>query len=110
MSDDEPAASIRQALQFRRRFPTWDRYGISGFIARSDDEVDDLGAHHLDRFETLLVFEIVDVLTAGFEVVATFRSPHVTITFTELPAVGVERLLALRHQEKRNPAFREEGR
>ena len=110
MSDDEPEVSIRQASQFRRRYPDFGRFGISGFVARDDDEVGDLGAHHLDRFAVLNVFGLADVLAAGFEVVATFRSPHVTIAFVDPPEVAVVRLLAVRHESRRNPAFREEGR
>lgn len=91
-------------------FPDFGRFGVSGFIARNDDEVDDLGAHHLDRFATLAVFGLADVLAAGFEVVATFRNPHVTIAFSDLPEVGVARLLSIPHETRRNPAFREEGR
>ena len=110
MTQDEPAISIRQAVQFQRRFPDFGRFGLSGFVAANDDEVVDLGAHHLDRFARLFVFELSDLVTAGFEVVATFRNPHVTITFVEEPGAGVERLLALRHEIRNNPAFREEGR
>lgn len=38
---------------------------------------------------------------------AAFRSPHVTIAFVDPPEVAVERLLAVRHEPRRNPAFRE---
>lgn len=102
--------SIRQASQFRRRYPDFYRFGISGFIARNEDEIVDLGAHHLDRFAQLNVFDLSDVLAAGFEVVATFRSPHVTIAFADPPGVAIVRLLSVRHETRRNPAFREEGR
>ena len=67
MSDDEPGVSIRQAAQFRRRYPDFGRFGISGFAARDDDEVADLGAHHLDRFAVLNVFELADVLAAALK-------------------------------------------
>ncbi len=110
MTQDEPAISIRQAVQFQRRFPDFGRYGLSGFVAANDDEVVDLGAHHLDPFARLFVFEVSELIGAGFEVVATFRNPHVTITFVEEPEAGVGRLLALRHEIRNNPAFREEGR
>ena len=83
MTQDEPAISIRQAVQFRRRFPDFGRYGLSGFVAANDDEIADLGAHHLDRFARLFVFEVGELTAAGFEVVATFRNPHVTIAFVE---------------------------
>ena len=107
---DDPEVSIRQALQFRRRYPDWGRYGLSGFYARSSDEVLDLGADQLERFKVVLVFRLVDVLEAGLEVVPTFRSPHVTIAFDDDPADGLARLLETRHERMLNPSHREEGR
>ncbi len=38
----------------------------------------DLGEDRLDAFATLFVCRLADVIAAGFEVVATYRSPHVT--------------------------------
>ena len=104
----EPAASIRQASLFRRRFEAWGRYGLSAFYARSDDEVLDLAEDRLDMFEVLFVYRLADVISAGFEVVPTYRSPHVTIAFYDEPAAGVARLLAVPHRDFVNPAF--EGR
>jgi hypothetical protein len=62
----------------------------------------------LQMFEVLFVFRLTDVVSAGFEVVPTFRSAHVTIGFYDEPAVGVARLLAVPHRDLVNPAF--EGR
>ena len=104
----EPETSIRQAQLFRRRFPEWGRYGLSAFYARSDDEVFDLGVDRLDTFETLFVYRTVDVVEAGFEVVPTYRSPHVTIAFYTDVHEGVARLLAVQHQIVTNPAYRTE--
>ena len=28
---DDPAVAARQAVQFRRRYPDWGRYGVSAF-------------------------------------------------------------------------------
>ncbi len=104
----EPDTSIRQAELFLRRFPEWGRYGLSAFYARSDDEVLDLGEDRLNAFETLFVYRTVDVVEAGFEVVPTYRSPHVTITFYTDVQQGIARLLAVEHREVANPAYRQE--
>jgi hypothetical protein len=105
----EPETSIRQAELFRRRFERWGRYGLSAFYARSDDEVLDLGEDRLEAFETLFVYSLADVLRAGFDVVPTYRSPHVTITFYDDAADGVARLMAVTHRTFDNPAYRREG-
>ena len=85
----EPEISRHQAELFRRRFEGWGRYGLSAFYARSDDEVLDLGEDRLDAFATLFVYRLADVIEAGFEVVPTYRSPHVTITFYDDVDTGV---------------------
>lgn len=59
-------------------------------------------------FSRLFAFELDVLVAAGFDVVATFRSPHVTIVFTEPPEAAVVRLFALPHLTITNPAFREE--
>ena len=104
----EPETSLRQAELFRRRFEGWGRYGLSAFYARSDDEVLDLGEDRLDAFATLFVYRLADVIAAGFEVVPTYRSPHVTITFYDDVDTGVARLLEVSHRIVSNPAFRQE--
>ena len=81
---------------------------MSAFYARSDDEVLDLGEDRLDAFATLFVYRLADVIAAGFEVVPTYRSPHVTITFYDDVDTGVARLLAVSHRIVSNPAFRQE--
>ncbi len=108
LEDAEPEASLRQARIFSTRYPDWGRTGLSGFIARNSAEVLDLGADRLVRFPRLLVFELDVLVNAGFEVVATFRSPHVTIAFTTAPEVAVAGLFMLTHETLVNPAFREE--
>ena len=67
----------------------------------------DLG-DRLNAFETLFVYRLDDVRRAGFEVVPTYRSPHVTITFYDDVAEGVARLLALAHRQVVNPGYRRE--
>lgn len=80
--DLEPGMSRGQAIAFLRRFPDWGRYGLSAYYARGDAEVDDLAADQLERFAVLAVFEMAALVGAGFEVVPTFRTPHVTVAFT----------------------------
>jgi hypothetical protein len=108
LESSEPETSIRQAKLFRRRFAEWGRYGLSAFYARSDDEVFDLGENRLSAFEALFIYCVADVLGAGFAVVPTFRSPHVTITFYNEPEEGVARFMAIDHRTITNPAFRQE--
>ncbi|MFN0028224.1 MAG: hypothetical protein ACKV2O_13740 [Acidimicrobiales bacterium] len=59
-------------------------------------------------FETLFVYSLAEVVGAGFEVVPTYRSPHVTITFYDDVELGVARLLAVPHLVVVNPASRKE--
>lgn len=108
VDDDAPASSVRQARIFSARYPAWGRSGLSGFIVRSEDEILDLGADRLVRFPILFAFELDVLVAAGFEVVATYRSPHVTIGFTGPPEAAVVRLFGLPHLTITNPAFREE--
>lgn len=102
----EPETSIRQATLFQRRFPTWGRYGLSAFYARSDGEVLDLAEDRLDSFRTLFVYRLHDVRSASFEVIPTYRSPHVTITFYDEPIEAIARLMAVTHETIENPAYR----
>jgi hypothetical protein len=108
VADIEPETSIRQAVLFQRRFPGWGRYGLSAFYARSDDEVLDLGEDRLDAFDTLFVYLLTDIVDAGFEVVPTYRSPHVTITFYDDVERSVAVLMNVAHRTITNPAHRKE--
>lgn len=107
---DDADVALRQAVLFRRRYPDWGRFGLSAFYARSMDELLDLGADPLERFAALAVFGLVALIDAGFEVVPTFRTPHVTIAFVEEPALAYRRLMDLDHQRVVNPGHREERR
>jgi len=80
--DLDPGTSRDQAESFLRRFPDWGRYGISAYFARDEAEVDDLASDQLERFPVIAVFERAVLVKAGFEVVATFRTPHVTVAFS----------------------------
>jgi hypothetical protein len=101
--DLDPEVSRHQADAFRRRFRDWGRYGLSGYYARNDAEVNDLAADQLERFPVLGLFAISELETAGFEVVPTFRTPHVTIAFTGDLAAALDRLAGLRMDLRPNP-------
>lgn len=93
---------VEDAERFRARFAGWDRYGISAFYAASDDEVDALCQSRLVRFDTVVVFRREDLLSAGVEVVPTFRTPHVTLCHAVLGEL-VERLIGCSYVVRVNP-------
>ncbi len=101
--DLEPATSRDQAVSFLRRFPDWERYGLSAYYARDDAEVDDLAADQLERFPVLAVFEMATLVEAGFEVVPTFRTPHVTVAFSGDLELHLLALAELGHRVVENP-------
>lgn len=101
--DLDPEMSRHQAESLLRRFPDWGRYGLSGYYARNEAEVNDLAADQLERFPLLGLFSIGELQDAGFEVVPTFRSPHVTIAFAGDLADGLDRLAGLRLDLRANP-------
>src|SRR4051812_12090366 len=96
------ATSRHQALAFRRRYPDWERWGLSGFYARNDAEIDDLAADQLDRFPELAIYRVGDLEAAGFEVVPTFRTPHVTVAFRGDLDVGLAALAGAVHEQRTN--------
>ena len=69
----------------------------------------DLAEDRLDQFETLFVYGIAALIDAGFEIVPTYRSPHVTITFYDEPDVVVHQLLVVDHRALANPAPRKDA-
>lgn len=75
------------AIRFRRRFHEWNRFGVSGFLARDEDEIDVLGEIRLGRYARLVVFDRAALGRIGLEVVPTFRRPHVTIAHEDLEAL-----------------------
>ncbi len=92
-----------QADMFRRRFPDWGRWGLSAFYACSDDEIDDLAFDRLHQFGVLRVYRVADLEAAGFELVPTFRTPHVTVAWASDFDEGLGRLASACHQERGNP-------
>jgi hypothetical protein len=101
--DLDPDTAKGQAEAFRRRFPAWHRWGLSAFYARSDAEIDDLASDQLERFAVLVVLPIGRLLDAGFEVLPTFRTPHVTIAFQGDLTEWLSRLENLGTDRRPNP-------
>ena len=85
------------ASRFHERFPDWGRFGISGFFAATDDEIEVVCQTRLVRFETVVVFERAALATAGLLVVPTFRTPHVTICHDSLVEL-IARLVSCEHR------------
>lgn len=91
----------RQAESFRRRWPDWQRFGLSAYFAEDEDAIADLAADPLERFPVLRIYRAGDLVAAGIEVVPTFRSPHVTLAFTDLDA-GLLALETVEHETMAN--------
>lgn len=100
--DLAPDADRQQAETFLRRWPAWNRYGLSAYYAEDDDAVADLAADQLERFPQLHLYDPVALVAAEIEVVPTFRSPHVTLAFADLEA-GLAALNVVEHQIRPNP-------
>lgn len=98
----DPLLLAEDAGRFRARFVEWGRFGISAFYAASEDEVDALCQARLVRFDTVVVFDRRDLEAVGVEIVATFRTPHVTLCHRDLDEL-VDRLLRCRHVVRANP-------
>lgn len=96
-------SSLLQAVDFRRRYPDWGRWGLSGFFARSETDVDDLAADRLERFPVLRLYRPSVLEAAGVEIVPTFRTPHVTLAFDGDLDLWIDRLRAADHSERTNP-------
>lgn len=92
-----------QAERFRRRYPGWGRWGLSAYYAQNDSDIDDLASGQLVRFELLGIYRVSALRAAGYEVIPTFRTPHVTIAFTGELDEGLERLRLAVHEERPNP-------
>jgi hypothetical protein len=99
---NDPEIDRTQAQDFFDRYPNWGRFGLSAYYAEDDAAIDDLASDLLERFEELLVYPLAVLVGAGFEVVATFRTPHVTIAFTDLDR-GLRLLDEADHEVMPNP-------
>lgn len=82
--DDLEAVVAADARRFRRRFAAWGRYGVSAFVARDAAEVDALCESRLVAWASVLVFPRGELEEAGVELIATFRTPHVTLAHVAL--------------------------
>lgn len=81
-SDD---ARRRSAERFRRRWPELGFYGLSGYFAEDEVTISDIVVSYLYSFlPTILVYEADALREAAFEVLPTFKAPHVTIAFEGL--------------------------
>jgi len=100
--DDPEAVVAADARRFRRRFAAWGRYGVSAFVARDAAEVDALCESRLVAWASVLVFRRSALEEAGVELVATFRTPHVTLAHVELDEL-VRRLSECEHEVVVNP-------
>lgn len=97
-----PALQSPTGEGFLRRWPDWQRYGLSTYFAEDDDAVADLAADQLKRFPLLRLYDPAVLTAAGLEVVPTFRSPHVTLAFVDLDA-GLAALETAEHETRLNP-------
>jgi len=80
----EPYQDRLDALAFRRRFPDWLGFGVSGFYAMTEAEVLDLAGDRLSRFASLRLYDPDRLVNEGLQLLPTFRTPHVTIGFADL--------------------------
>ena len=101
-TNSTPVVLAEDASRFRERFDEWGRYGISAFYAGAEEEVDALCQSRLVRFETVVVFRRADVEAAGVDIVATFRTPHITLGHADLGTL-IERLTSCPHRMMTNP-------
>jgi hypothetical protein len=106
---ENPEIDRTQALDFFDRYPNWGRFGLSAYYAEDDAAIDDLASDLLERFEALLVYPLAGLVDAGFEVVATFRKPHVTIAFHDIDQ-GLAHLAEAEHEVRSNPYHGKERR
>ena len=91
----------QQAADFLRRFPDWQRFGLSAYYASSEEAIETLAEGELERFPELVIYNVADLLANGIEVVPTFRTPHVTLAFRDLSG-GLAVLNGVEHERRMN--------
>ena len=92
------------AARFSRRYPEWDRTGISGYYARDEHEVGALCQTKMVNFEIVVVFAVADLERNGIDVIATFRTPHVTLAARDIQTL-LKALIGCPHQVRDNPYY-----
>lgn len=90
------------ARQFRQRFPDWERWGLSGFYARGVPDVEDLARDRLPQHDAIIVYSASSLVNAGFDIVPTFRTPHVTISWATDLDDGLADLQRVDHDRRSN--------
>jgi len=98
----DPDLLRTDARRFSRRFPGWDRTGVSAYYARNEPEIDAVCQDKLSNFETVVVFAGADLKRAGIDIVGTFRTPHVTLAGPDLETLVVA-LTSCPHESRLNP-------
>lgn len=98
-----PASSRHQAMVFRRRY----RIGAGGGSRRSMPATTPRSTTSprtsSTGFPELSLYRVIDLETAGFAVVATFRTPRVTIAFEGDLDAGLAALTGTAHEQRSNP-------
>jgi hypothetical protein len=84
--DEDRGVQERMAEAFLRRYPSWGRYGLSGYYAAGDEDVDLLCRVELIRFPFVVVL-LRARLEEALEVVPTGHRPHVTLASSDLDAL-----------------------
>lgn len=84
--DEDPEVQERMAKVFLRRYPSWGRYGLSGYHASGDLEVDLLCRVELVRFPFVVILSRA-ALEETIEIVPTAHRPHVTLAGADLAAL-----------------------
>jgi hypothetical protein len=84
--DEDPEVQERMAKVFLRRYPSWGRYGLSGYHASGDLEVDQLCRVELVRFPVVVILSRA-ALEETIEIVPTAHRPHVTLGGADLMAL-----------------------
>ena len=76
---------------------------MSGFFARNETDVEDLAADRLERFPVLRLYRPSVLEEVGFQIVPTFRTPHVTLAFGGDLDLWIDKLRTAEHVERTNP-------
>ncbi len=82
-----------QAVQFRRRYPDWGRWGLSFFGAADPPALRAVRVERLGRFRIVWILDPAQLISLGFSVVPTFRAPQVTVAWSGSLDRGLSDLL-----------------